>query len=109
MPTVTPQRGSAQPADDHPSGATHLDEWWADGALRAIATLAETGRIFTCDDLRRPPIALPEPAHPSHWGAVFTMARAEGTIRPVGYGPSATPSRHYGTLRRWRGGRGRAA
>ncbi|HMM96716.1 hypothetical protein [Phycicoccus sp.] len=84
---------------------THLDPFWTDGALRAIETLAAGGAIFSADDLRADPYSIPEPAHPSHWGALFAKARAQGIIRPVGFIVSRTASRNGGALRTWRGNR----
>lgn len=85
-----------------PGQICHLDEWWLDGVLRAIESLARSGAIFTTDDLRRDPYSLPEPPHPNHWGAAFAKARADGIIKPVGYASSRTVSRNGGVLRLWR-------
>lgn len=105
MDTILPSAPSEHQHDAHD---THLDPWWVDGALRAIDTLADTQRPFTADDLRSEPYAIPEPAHPSHWGALFAKARTEGLIRPVGYCASRTTSRNGGVLRLWRGTNRRA-
>ncbi|NNM44585.1 hypothetical protein [Knoellia koreensis] len=86
-----------------------LDDWWADGALRAIEALAAAGVIFSADDLRDDPYNLPAPHHPSQWGAVFAKAKQAGLIKPVGYAASRTGSRNGGVLRLWRGTKGTAA
>lgn len=85
-----------------------LDPWWVDGALRAIAALAESGVTFSADDLRADPYSLPEPPHCSHWGSLFTIARAEGLIEPTGFILSTTPSRKGGVLRTWQAASARA-
>lgn len=84
------------------------DQWWRDGAWRALQVCVATDEVFSADTLRDDPFNLPEPRHPSQWGALFSAARAAGLIRPVGYATSATPSRHKGVLRLWRGGPPRA-
>ena len=94
-------------ADDTAEFGTHLDDFWTDGALRAIEALAATGRTFSASQLRDDPYNLPDPAHPSHWGAVFSRARTEGLIEPAGYAPSSTSSRKGGVQRVWRAPRGR--
>ena len=86
----------------------HLDEWWVDGALRAIEDLAASGAIFSADQLRADPYNIPDPSHPNHWGALFAKARAEGIVKPVGYAASRTATRNGGVLRLWRGARRRA-
>lgn len=75
--------------------------------MRAISELAATGHAFSAEDLRKAPIALPDPRHPAHWGSVFRKASRQGIIRPVGHTTSGTPSRHGGSLRLWRGERQR--
>jgi hypothetical protein len=96
---VTHQHSAAH----DPEHGAHLDPWWADGALRAIETLAAAGVIFSVESLRVDPFSLPDPPHPSHWGAIFAKARTEGVIKPVGYIASRTPSRNGGVQRLWRG------
>jgi hypothetical protein len=81
-----------------------LDEWWADGgAMRAIEDLAGRGVPFSADALRDDPWSLPDPPHPSQWGALFRQAAAAGLIVQVGYVASRHPSRHGGVQRLWRG------
>lgn len=79
------------------------EPWWADGARRALETLAASGEIFSADALFEPPYALPDPPHPSQVGALFAVARADALIRPVGFAASRRRSRNGGALRLWRG------
>jgi hypothetical protein len=99
---MSPRMPSAPSEREHPLG-TSLDEWWLSGAMRAIEALAGTDQIFSCDDLRADPYSIPEPSHPSHWGALFAKARTEGLIRQVGFCTSRTGTRNGGVLRTWRG------
>lgn len=96
--------GSALPPPPaRPEELVAWDQWWRSGADRALATCASSGHIFSADVLRDDPYNLPEPRHPSAWGALFSAARAAGLIEHVGYDVSHTPSRRGGLLRTWRG------
>jgi hypothetical protein len=96
---VTHEHSEAHDAEQ----GCHLDPWWVDGALRAIATLAATGEVFSADQPRAEPFSIPEPSHPNHWGGLWAKAKAEDLIKPVGYASSRTASRNGGVLRLWRG------
>lgn len=52
----------------HPACAADIDPWWLDGAHRALAVEAVSGRIFSADTLRTDPYSLPNPDHPAAWG-----------------------------------------
>lgn len=80
----------------------HPDRWRLDGAMRALQTLAATGRDFVLDELREPPYALPEPHHANQWGSLAAVARRAGVITPVGYAASKVPSRRGSVVRVWR-------
>lgn len=94
-------RSDSQPTDLEQLAGV-LDPWWVEGALRAIADLADSGSTFSSDNLRADPLSLPEPSHPGHWGILFQKAKANGLIEPAGFTVSATPSRKGGSLRVWR-------
>lgn len=99
----------AQPPAGWDEGATRADENaepdWREMALREIEALARSGFEFTCDDVRA---RVGEPDHANRWGGLFLSARRAGLIELVMVRPSATPSRHAGLVRVWRG-TGRAA
>ena len=78
------------------------DEWWADGARRAVYELAAADRIFSADDIFDEPFGVPAPDHPSQVGGLFAGLRSAGLIRPVGYKASTRSSRHSGVQRLWR-------
>lgn len=80
-----------------------LDPWWSDGAMRAVQALASTGRVFSADDVRDDPYNLPDPPHPSQWGALFSAAASAGLIEHAGFATSRNPTRRGGVLRTWRG------
>lgn len=73
------------------------DEWF-DAARDALDTLIETRHLFSADDMR--PL-VPEPGHPSWWGALFAGAREAGRIKPMGFMLSRSKSRKNGVIRVW--------
>lgn len=77
------------------------DLWWEAGAMKAIETLARTGRQFTAADLTDHGVS--EPDHSCRWGSVFAKAKALGLIRKVGYRPSRRAGRNYGVTAVWVG------
>jgi len=79
----------------------NVDPWWLDGALRAIETLAATGRTFQAYDLLA--LGVAEPDRPAAWGAAFYAAKAKGLIESVGYAPSKRPTVRGSACREWRG------
>lgn len=79
------------------------DEWWRDGAARAVEALAASGRPFLLSEIRDDPYSVPEPDHPSQWGALAMSLSAAGVIRRVGYAPSNAPSRHRAIVSVWQG------
>ncbi|WP_296139673.1 hypothetical protein [uncultured Tessaracoccus sp.] len=93
--TNTPTPGHDVPEHDDP------DTWFLDCAHRAIAQLATAGVTFTTDDLRD--MGVPEPDHPSRWGAVMQAAYRAGVIRPVAATRSRRTVRHGGLHRLWEG------
>ncbi len=75
---------------------------WRIAAVKGIAHLAASGRVFEAYEL----IVLqlcPEPAHPSRWGALFNLCANHGLIDHVGYGPSSRPTVKSSAVKFWRG------
>lgn len=101
--SMSPQGSRRVSGTSTSTGIPEPDAWWADGARRALETLAANGAIFSADALFEPPFALPDPPHPSQVGALFAVARADELIRPVGFAASRRRSRNGGALRLWRG------
>jgi hypothetical protein len=85
----------------------NADPWWSDGAFRAVVDIAKTRLPFEAYDVQVG-YALPEPHHPSAWGAVFRIAYERGIIVPAGAMSSRKPSRHGSLVRLWRGAPTRA-
>lgn len=79
------------------------DEWWRDGAARAVEALAASGRPFLISEIREDPYSIPEPHHPSQWGGLAHSMAAAGIIRHVGYARSTAPSRHRSVVSVWQG------
>lgn len=79
------------------------DPWWEAGAMKAIETLASTGRLFTAADLTD--LGVDDPDHPCRWGSVFAKAKQLGLIKKAGYGPSRRAGRSGGVCARWVGAR----
>lgn len=46
----------------------NMPETWREQGLKLARELADTGRMFTVEDLRRR--GLPEPEHPNYWGSL---------------------------------------
>lgn len=81
--------------------AEHGDDWWRAGAMAAVETLADSGRIFTSEDLVA---VVGEPqGTQNQLGAVFLTASRRGTIVCVGAVRSARPGRKAGLVRQWVG------
>lgn len=101
-PTAT--SGEPEPPDrTRPEDRVAFDAWWKAGAEQALAVLANSGKVFTTDDLRGDLFGLVEPRHPAHWGALVSSASKAGRITPCGFAISTSPSRRSGVLRQWRG------
>lgn len=79
------------------------DAWWWSCGMKALEYLAASGYEFTSEDLIADEVGLPEPRHPSQYGALFRAAAKSGLIQSVGARPSTTPSRRGGLTRVWRG------
>lgn len=77
------------------------DTWWHDCARRALDWWADSGQPFDAYDLTE--LGVPDPDHPSRWGALFSAARSEGRIIPLGYHASRRPTRSGGVCRVWQG------
>lgn len=75
------------------------DGWWEDGALRAVETLAATGRVFTAADVAE---LIPEPDHPCRWGSLFAKAQTLKLIESAGITRSRRRSRNGGYCQQWR-------
>lgn len=69
---------------------------------KALDQLAESGRPFTVDDVRRiagDPIG----TSPQALGGMIAHAAKRGQIRAIGYQQSARPEAHARPVRLWRG------
>lgn len=86
--------------DDGMRTAEHTSDVRVRAALETvIRDLAATGQEFTADQVRQQV----DPASPQLLGAAFSRAARDGIIVCVGATTSASPSRHGGLLRVWRG------
>lgn len=83
----------AMPAPDQP---------WIDIALRAVRTLAASGRPFQAHDLVLE-CDVPEPRDHHQWGALMSIARAEGYVTAVAAVPSTRPKTARSLCRLWVG------
>lgn len=88
-------------------------ETWIAVVRPVFATVAATGRTFTCYEIADQ-YRLPEPpdgAH--HWGRLMSLLREDGVIARHGWACSSRPTTNQSGVRRWRGTRaaqqGRAA
>ena len=79
----------------------NADNWWRSCALRAVETLAASGREFTADDVRD--LGVPEPDQPNRWGGLFLAASRAGTVVCVGARRSTRGARNASLTRVWRG------
>ena len=77
------------------------DPDWRTEALAGLHQLAAKGEVFEAYDLIR--AGVPEPEHPSRWGALFNAAAKAGIITAAGAGPSARPTVRKSLTRFWRG------
>lgn len=80
---------------------TGRDDFWWDGAMRAVVWLARCPGEFDAFDVTE--LGVPEPDHPARWGALFRAAATAGVIEPAGFHQSRRPSRAGGVCRVWRG------
>lgn len=81
--------------------AERTEGWWAATCDAAIAELARRGRPFEAFALVE--LGVPEPEHPSRWGARLRAAAKAGLIEAAGAGPSSRPTVRGSLVRRWRG------
>lgn len=88
--------------DDAERAAKDAHSGWWSIAMTALSYLAAQHVPFTAYDLVAV-CGVPEPADPSHWGAVLRAAKKRGLIEPVGYAPSARPETKGSAVRTWRG------
>lgn len=79
----------------------NTDPWWEAGALKAIETLATTGRNFTAADLTD--LGVAEPDHSCRWGSLFAAAKRCGIVVRVGYAPARRAGRNGGVAAIWKG------
>ena len=77
---------------------------WRRRAVELVAQVAaEPERpVFEAYDLVRF-YELPEPDHPSRWGAIFRLCALHGLIEYVGAGPSHRPTVKGSLVKFWRG------
>ena len=95
-PTPAEATGGAQAAEQN------ADEWFKSCARRAILDLADSGRIFSADDVWA--MGIPEPDSNCRLGGVLMGLSNAGAIVCVGVGISRRSSRHGGLQRLWRKG-----
>jgi hypothetical protein len=81
--------------------ASSPDPWWTSGAIRALRTLAESGRPFQAFDLLA--LGVSEPDDPRRWGALVRAASTLGLIQVAGYAVSKRRPEAGGLVRVWRG------
>lgn len=86
----------------------HLEQIHADGpdewrehARGVMDWLASEGQPFDAYNLTE--LGVPEPHHPSQWGALFRTYANRGLIEPLGFEYSRRPTRSGGVCRTWRG------
>lgn len=69
-----------------------------------LDTLAQSGQVFTADDIRRfLPADVRDRIPPNLLPAVVRTASMRGEIEHIGWGISIRSSRHAGPVRRWIG------
>ncbi len=76
-------------------------DFWRRTCDAGIRELARRGAIFQCADLLD--LGVPEPEHPSRWGARLHAAAKAGVIEPVGAEPSRRVTVRASLVRTWRG------
>jgi len=74
-------------------------EWKAD-AEAALEELAESGAVFTAEDIRA---RVGPPPSDGALGAILLIASRSGRIRSVGFALAHRTERHGGILRQWVG------
>ncbi len=84
------------------TAAERRDRFWWDGAMRAVETMAATGRQFSAYDVAEA-FGLPDPDHPNRWGALLSCAARAEVVECVGAAPSRRPSVEGSLARVWRG------
>lgn len=77
------------------------NQWWWDGAERAIRYLAEAGQPFSIQDVHG--LGVPDPDHCNRAGAAILTASRRGLIRRIGDTHSTRRSRHGGRIGLWVG------
>lgn len=77
------------------------DDFWRRTCDAGIRELARRGVVFQCADLLE--LGVPEPEHPSRWGARLHHAARVGLIEPVGAEPSRRVTVRASLVRTWRG------
>lgn len=77
------------------------DDTWRRTCDAGIRELARRGGTFQCADLLE--LGVPEPEHPSRWGARLHHAARAGLIESVGAEPSRRATVRASLVRTWRG------
>ncbi len=77
------------------------DDFWRRTCDAGIRELARRGVVFQCADLLD--LGVPEPEHPSRWGARLHAAAKAGVVEPVGAEPSRRVTVRASLVRTWRG------
>lgn len=76
-------------------------EEWKEHAHEVMDMLAAEGNPF--DSMHLTELGVPDPHHPSQWGALFRTYASKGLIEPLHFGYSRRPTRSGGICRTWRG------
>lgn len=76
-------------------------ESWSVDLRGKIAALAETGAVFSADDINRK--VMPPPGHPNWYGQVWAGLHREGVIEVAGLAVSGRASNAGASIRLWRG------
>lgn len=92
----------------HPAEAAYyaniaVHRGWHVAADRAMGYLANSGREFTADDLRRLLDQAGDPTTPNAYGGLLMTWSRRGAIRKTGYRCSTQPKRHGGVNAVWVG------
>jgi hypothetical protein len=80
---------------------TFAPEVWRADCERVIHELAQTGRPFTVDSLRRHGVQ--EPDKPVRWGSMFATMKKRGVIEQVGVHLHQAAAGGISAIREWRG------
>lgn len=101
--TQEPLWGETHPAEAAYYANIAVHRGWHVAADRAMGYLANSGREFTADDLRRLLDQAGDPTTPNAYGGLLMSWSKRGVIRKTGYRCSTQPKRHGGVNAVWVG------